>query len=151
MRDVIVTALVLGALPFALRHSWVGVMLWTWLSIMNPHKLAFGFAHDAPFAAAAAGATLISLFVTRDKVRMAWDPVVKVLIVFVVWMCITTLVSVSPAMAWPQVGATIFCIGCWPRRIYISATVGLEQYRHFGWRIHFVVIHLRIGNTGYAD
>ena len=107
MRDVLVTALVLGALPFALRHAWVGVMLWTWLSIMNPHKLTFGFAYDAPFAAAAAGATLISLFVTRDKVRMAWDPVVKVLIVFVVWMCITTLVSVSPEMAWPQLNKVL--------------------------------------------
>jgi putative inorganic carbon (HCO3(-)) transporter len=107
VRDWLIVAIVVGALPFALRHTWVGVMLWTWLSIMNPHKLAFGFAYDFPFAAVAAGATLISLFITRDKRQMAWDPPVKVLIIFVIWMCVTTLFSVSPEQAWPQLSKVL--------------------------------------------
>ena len=48
MRDMLVLALVLGALPFACRHTWVGVLLWTWISVMNPHKLAWAFAMDMP-------------------------------------------------------------------------------------------------------
>ena len=107
MRDLLILAIVVGLLPFAVAHTWIGVMLWTWLSIMNPHKLAFGFAYDAPFAAAAAAATLLSLVVSRDKKQMAWDPPVKALIVFLLWMCITTLFSPSPADAWPQLSKVL--------------------------------------------
>ena len=48
MRDLLIVVVVVGLLPFAVAHTWIGVMLWTWLSLMNPHKLAFGFAYDAP-------------------------------------------------------------------------------------------------------
>lgn len=102
MRDFLVLGIVLGALPFVLRHTWAGVLLWTWLSVMNPHRLAFGFAHDAPFAAVAAGATLLSLFLTRDKLSMPWDPPVKVLFAFVIWMCITTAFAFYPLISWDQ-------------------------------------------------
>ena len=70
MRDILVIGIVVAVLPFVLRNAYVGVLLWTWISTMNPHKLAYGFAVDAPIAAAAAGATAIALFVSRDKVRL---------------------------------------------------------------------------------
>ncbi len=97
MRDLLVVGILLSALPFALRYTWVGVLLWNWIGLMNPHKLAFGFAFNAPFAAIAGGATLISLFVGKDKLRMRFDPPVIVLFVFVVWMCITTMLAFDPA------------------------------------------------------
>ena len=56
MRDLLLLGILVSALPFAVMYTWVGVLLWNWISLMNPHKLAFGFAFDAPFAAAAAGA-----------------------------------------------------------------------------------------------
>jgi putative inorganic carbon (HCO3(-)) transporter len=96
MRDVLVTAIVLGALPFALRRPWIGVILWTWLSVMNPHRLTFGFAYDAQFAAMAAGATLLGLFFTRDKVQLPRSGVVYILIAFVSWMVITTAFAMYP-------------------------------------------------------
>ncbi|HAY29062.1 MAG TPA: putative O-glycosylation ligase, exosortase A system-associated, partial [Candidatus Accumulibacter sp.] len=58
MRDLLLVGIFLAVLPFALRHTWIGVLLWTWLSLMNPHRLTFGFAYDAPFAATAAGVIL---------------------------------------------------------------------------------------------
>jgi hypothetical protein len=42
MRDILVTAIVVGLLPGALFNPFVGVSLWTWLSVMNPHRLAWG-------------------------------------------------------------------------------------------------------------
>lgn len=125
MRDILVLGMVLGALPFALRHTWCGVLLWTWLSIMNPHKLAFGFAYDAPFAAVAAGATLVSLVITRDKLRMAWDPVVVVLLTFVLWMCVTTVASVSPALAWPQLSKILKI-----QLMTVVALIALQERKH---------------------
>ncbi|MCB1722108.1 MAG: putative O-glycosylation ligase, exosortase A system-associated [Chromatiaceae bacterium] len=95
MRDIIVTAIVLGALPWVIRHAWAGVLLWTWISIMNPHRLTWGFAYDAPFAAIAAGATLLALFTTKDPVRLPRTAVVKTLVAFILWMCVTTVFAMS--------------------------------------------------------
>lgn len=96
MRDLLITAIVLGTLPFALRHPYIGVYLWTWLSVMNPHRLAWGFAYGAPFAAMAAGATLIGLFITKDPVRLPRSAPVYVLFVFIAWMLLSTALAVFP-------------------------------------------------------
>lgn len=114
-------AIVLGALPFALRHTWAGVLLWTWISIMNPHRLAFGFAHDAPWAAVAAGVTILSLFITRDKISMPWDPPVKVLFAFVIWMCLTTAFAFYPSLSWDQLSKVL--------KIQLMAAVALAALR----------------------
>ena len=95
MRDVLILGIFLSVLPFAVAHTWIGVLLWNWMSLMNPHKLGYGFAFNAPFAAVAAGATLLSLFIGRDKLRMPTDPPVIVLFLFVVWMCITTVFAID--------------------------------------------------------
>lgn len=97
MRDLLILGIVIAALPFVLRHTWIGVLLWTWLSVMNPHKLAFGFAYDAPLAAVVAAAVLLSLVITRDKLKMPWEPPVVVLFLFVLWMCVTTAFAINMA------------------------------------------------------
>jgi probable O-glycosylation ligase (exosortase A-associated) len=100
VRDILVTAIVLGTLPFVLRHAYIGVFLWTWLSVMNPHRLTWSFAYSAPFAAMAAGATLIALLLTKDPVRLPRSGTLYVLIAFVAWMCITTALAIFPADSW---------------------------------------------------
>lgn len=95
LRDLFVTAVVLGVVPYALRHPWVGIMLWNWISIMNPHRLGWGFAYNAPFAALAAGVTFIALFLTKDKIKLSFEPVVIALLAFIAWMFLTTLVAIE--------------------------------------------------------
>ena len=96
MRDLLITAIVLGVLPFIFRHAWIGVLMWTWLSIMNPHKLAFGFAHDAPFAAIVAAVTLIALVTGRDKVSLPHNGAVSALLLLLLWMGVTTIFAIDP-------------------------------------------------------
>lgn len=67
MRDLLILSIVGVAAIFALKRPWIGVMLWTWLSIMNPHRYAWGVAYSAPLAAVAAGATLLGLLFTRER------------------------------------------------------------------------------------
>ena len=102
MRDLVVTLLVLGALPFALRRPWIGVILWTWISIMNPHRLTWGFAYGAPFAALAAGATMLGLILTKDKVQLPRTGALYLLISFVLWMCVTTAFAMFPSDSFGQ-------------------------------------------------
>lgn len=67
MRDLMIVGIVVLFSLIALRKPWIGAILWTWLSLMNPHRYAFGFAYDAPVAAIAASSTLLGLLLTRDR------------------------------------------------------------------------------------
>ena len=125
MRDVLLLGMVVAALPFACRHTWIGVLLWTWISIMNPHRLAWGFAMDMPFAAMAAGATAISLFITKDKVRLVANPAVIALIVLTLWMVVTTIFAIYPDESWPDLRRT-FKI----QAMTLVAIAALRERRH---------------------
>lgn len=90
-------ALILAALvPISLAVPWIGVMTWTWISIMNPHKLTFGFLFDFPVAAVVGGATLIGLVITRDRRMPPLNGVTLTLLLFIVWLCITSLYALHP-------------------------------------------------------
>ena len=67
MRDILIMSIVLLVALVALRRPWIGVLLWTWISLMSPHRYAYGFAYDAPVATIAAASTLLGLLLTRDR------------------------------------------------------------------------------------
>ena len=95
MRDIAIAVLVFGLLPFVFKHPVIGAYLWAWLSMMNPHKLAFGFANDLPFAYIVAVTTILA-FVFTDKRRA--PPLNGILIVYallLLWMSVTCLYAVA--------------------------------------------------------
>lgn len=67
MRDVLIAGIVLSAALTALRRPWIGVLLWAWLSLMNPHRYAYGFSVTGQWAMIAALATLGGLLLTTEK------------------------------------------------------------------------------------
>ena len=101
MRDVVLVSLTVVLAAVALIHPWVGVMTWTWLSIMNPHKLAWA-AQTLPLAALVAGCTLLGLVLTRDKRHFYVTPESALLICFMLWMCITLPFSFYPERSFPM-------------------------------------------------
>ena len=102
MRDVLVVGLVVWGCLLALKRPWVGVMVWTWLSIMNPHRYAFGFAFDAPLAAGAAIATLVGLAVTKDRHSPFMGAPTVWLALFTVWITLSWMVGLAPEYDYPQ-------------------------------------------------
>ena len=38
MRDLLLMSIIIGGSLAALRRPWIGVILWTWVSLMNPHE-----------------------------------------------------------------------------------------------------------------
>jgi len=102
MRDLIVIALVsLGCLA-ALRRPWVGIMVWTWLSIMNPHRYTYGIAYSAPLAAMAAGCTLLGFVMTRDRESPFKGGPVTAFVMFMVWFTISWLMGMDPGGDYEQ-------------------------------------------------
>jgi putative inorganic carbon (HCO3(-)) transporter len=90
IRDIIVTLIVFGSLPFILRQPHIGVLMWSWLSYMNPHRLCWGFAYDLPFAQIVAITLLIALLLSKEPKRVPVTPLTVIWWVFLAWMCITT-------------------------------------------------------------
>lgn len=101
MRDLALFAALAIVLPLTLRRPWIGVIAWAVLSLMNPHRLAWGLARDFPFAQLIALATLFALVVTQSSRVMKGGWAAAVLLAFVGWMTLTTvLVAMQPAEAW---------------------------------------------------
>jgi probable O-glycosylation ligase (exosortase A-associated) len=96
MRDIVITLIILGSLPFALKRPWIGVLMWVWISVMNPHRLSWGFAYSFPFAAIVAAVTLVGVLITRDPKKFPVTPITIVLLIFTAWMNLTTLFAFYP-------------------------------------------------------
>ena len=88
MRNVLLGPIIVGLAAYGLLHPWVGVMGWTWLSIMNPHAYSW-YLNSMPVAAAVAGATLLGVLLTRDRRQFFVTRETTVLMLFMLWMCIT--------------------------------------------------------------
>lgn len=90
MRDIAITLVVLSLIPFVIFRAHWGVYLSAWLGYMNPHRLCYGFAYNMPFAQISALATMLGLLVGKEKKRMIWSREVILLIIFMLWMGVTT-------------------------------------------------------------
>lgn len=96
MRDLIVAGLIFGALPFIFKRPWLGVLLWTWIGMMNPHRLTWGFAYSMPFAAIVGVVTLIALLISKEPKRFPVTPVTITLVLLVLWMNVSYLFAINP-------------------------------------------------------
>lgn len=102
MRDIFVTTVVLAALLLVFKHPHYGIYLWSWLSYMNPHKLAWGFATSIPFAFMTAVLTLTVYLFSKEPKRMPWTPETILLLIFLGWVTFTTFFAFYPQLAWEQ-------------------------------------------------
>ncbi len=102
MRDIFVTVVIFGALPFVLARPYIGILLWTWVSFMNPQRLCWGFAYNFPFAFIIAIVTLVSVLISREPKKIPWTRETVVLLLFISWMVITTIFAMYPILAWPE-------------------------------------------------
>ncbi len=100
MRDVIITLMVFATLPYIFRSPWYGVLAWSWLSYMNPHRLAWGFAYDMPFAQIVAIVLLISLLISPEKKVMPSNRLVFWWALFLIWLSICAVNGFYPDLAY---------------------------------------------------
>lgn len=84
----------LGA-AMALAHPSVGILFWTWVSVMNPHRLAWGAATNFPVAALIGGATLLGLVFSKEKKHFFLTGPSIALILFMLWVVATYPFSFS--------------------------------------------------------
>ena len=102
MRDLLIFIVIFGALPFVFKRPALGVMLFTWVSLMNPHRLAYGAAFSFPFAAVIAVVTLAALLLSKQPKSFPRTPVTIVLLMFCAWMTLTSFFALEPDLVWRE-------------------------------------------------
>jgi putative inorganic carbon (HCO3(-)) transporter len=101
MRDVAFLATLAIGLPFALKHPWIGIMIWNVISIMNPHRYMW-LASTMPVAAATAGAIFLGLIFTKDRRHLPFTAPTNTLMLFALWICLVYPFSIHVESSWEQ-------------------------------------------------
>ena len=102
MRDLLVVLLVFGSIPYIFSRPWIGIMMWSWLSYMNPHRLTWGFAYNFPFAQVIGLVTLVAVALSKEKKHFPWTGLTITWMLFVFWLNFTTLFAMFPNEAIPE-------------------------------------------------
>jgi probable O-glycosylation ligase (exosortase A-associated) len=142
MRDLIIAGIVVAALAKSFSRPWLGALLWTWLSVNVPHKLCYGFARSAPFAALAAVVTVISLFTASKQVKLPRQGAVYLMLAFVAWMGLSTAMAIHPDQSMDVYIQVV--------KVLMMAVVAmsvLREERHIRWFVW--VDALSIGFYGF--
>jgi probable O-glycosylation ligase (exosortase A-associated) len=102
VRDIALAMVLLACIPIIFKRPWFGIIVWTWIAFMNPHKQAWGFMTEMPVALVIALVTLASILRSQEPKKIPWTRESVTLAIFVVWMTFTTFFALYPSEAWPQ-------------------------------------------------
>jgi probable O-glycosylation ligase (exosortase A-associated) len=100
MRDLALTAIIIGLLPVSFFRPWIGILAWYWFGLMNPHMFTWGFARGMPFAMMIALATLVGTLIARDRKPIPWNGELVLVAIFFAYCTFTTFFAWEPAPAW---------------------------------------------------
>jgi probable O-glycosylation ligase (exosortase A-associated) len=137
MRDIALTIIFFGILPFVFSRPYIGIYLWNWLGLMNPHRLTYGFAFTFPFAQITAIVTLIALVAAKEPKRIPWTRETILLLVFTLWMLFTTFFALYSDAAWEQCGKVLKII----LMIYVTLML-INTRQKLDWLVWVIVLSL---------
>lgn len=107
MRDAAFMLTMLALLPLAVARPFVGVLLWCWISFMNPHRLVWGMGSEMPWAAMVFGATLLGCVLSGEARRPPMNAVTALLGTLMLCFTITSAAALGESGAvwakWEQV------------------------------------------------
>lgn len=101
MRDLALAMVLAVLLPLALRFPFVGVYLWEWMALMNPHRLVYSFAQGQPFNMVIAGVTLVAWVFWKEKSKTGFTALMAAVLLFSAWISLTTAFAPAPEFTTP--------------------------------------------------
>lgn len=125
MRDYIVALLIFGSLPLILIKPSIGIIMWWWVSIMNPHRLTWGFMYFLPVAMIIGVATIAAWAMSRENKKVPINGIMVWIGVFLLWTGLSSVFALNHEMAlerWFTFFKTI-------AMIFLTATVMLSRER----------------------
>lgn len=142
VRDLLLSAILVASLPVCFRRPWIGILIYSWIGYMNPHKLTWGFAYSQPWAFLAVLATTAGLAFSRDRkpIPVTRETVLLGLLWFV-FLLSTITGPFYPDEAWAQLGKVSKIL--YGTVITLIVMQDLKRLRYLMW-----VIAISIGFYG---
>jgi putative inorganic carbon (hco3(-)) transporter len=98
MRGLVLFVIFFGLLFLVFKRPFIGILMWFWVSLMNPHRIVYGFASDLNYAMIVAVVTLGSWLLLHPEEPKAppRDRMTFLILALMVWISITSLTGAAP-------------------------------------------------------
>ena len=103
MRRIILFVIFFIFLPYCFTRPWIGMLIYSWISYMNPHRFAW---IDFPFAEIAAIAVLAGYLATKDKDKFHMERETVIILILWAWFVLTTFTAFNFSVALPMLEKT---------------------------------------------
>jgi probable O-glycosylation ligase (exosortase A-associated) len=108
MRSIALSLEFVVLLPIVLVRPFVGVLMWSWISFMNPHRLVYSSGvSEGRWALVTAIVTIIGCCLAREPKRLPINAVTILIALFLVLISFTTLFALAtsppPEVRWEAV------------------------------------------------
>ncbi|MBO6506286.1 MAG: putative O-glycosylation ligase, exosortase A system-associated [Kordiimonadaceae bacterium] len=104
MRSALVALLIFVWMPVMLFKPHIGVLVWNWVSHMNPHAYTYGFAQSFPFLVLVGGLTAAGLVIAREPKRFPFEhPIMIALLTYVLWTIVTYIFAFNHTVGEPKI------------------------------------------------
>jgi len=90
-------AAVAAIIPMALNWPYICVALWAYVSLLDPNSFLYGIGTMVPYAKVAAGLTLLSLLLGREKTVFHCDRTTVLVLIFLVIAALSQFTSLADA------------------------------------------------------
>jgi putative inorganic carbon (hco3(-)) transporter len=102
MRAMILIAIFGIMFVTTLRAPYIGVLGWTWITLMSPHQYLWGAGGNLPVNLLQVVLTMIAWGCSRDPKRIPFSVLTLLLLMFIFWMTLTTVTALEPNMSWDR-------------------------------------------------
>src|ERR1017187_4210775 len=100
-RDIVLSLTLLVCLYLTIRQPFAGILSWTWLTVMQPHKEAFGIISSTLRLNLIVAILTIGVWLfSKDRKLPLVDSTLVVILLFMTWMTINCILAVNPSVSW---------------------------------------------------
>ena len=140
MRNLLVYLIFFGTVPATFIRPHIGILVWAWISYMNPHhQVWIASAYYFRFGLLCGVVTLLAWIISPEPKRFPRGAVPFLMVALMIWMSVTTIFAAQPeeSMVWWERTTKILLMAL--------ATLVLMQNRE---RIHALVWVIAV-SVGY--
>jgi probable O-glycosylation ligase (exosortase A-associated) len=111
MRDLLIVVIVFGSIPLIFVRPQIGILMWYWISLMNPHRLSWGYAYQLRVAMVIGLATILAWLMSRERKVPPLTAVTVFLAALTFWVSVSTAFAIVPQDAFEKWQEVIKILG----------------------------------------
>ncbi len=95
MRNLLLLVVFFSLLPWVFRWPYLGILMWFWVSLMNPQS--YTYTAPLPYALMVAAVTLLAWIFSREPKLPPKNATAILLCLLMVWITVTSAFALAPA------------------------------------------------------